>query len=146
MYAFNFSKLWIFFFILLVLSIATFSLPEMPMIIDGKAYINEKPAQEGTKVSAFADGKEIYSAKTDSDGKFSLLIQKINEGTQIEIRVDGIKSDNLIQYKSGDFKILELSVERKIPETVVIVGIIALIIIIIGVLIALWLKKSRRKK
>jgi len=116
------------------------------MIIDGKAYINEKLAQEGTKVSAIADGKEIYSAKTDSDGKFSLLIQKINEGTQIEIRVDGIKSDKLIQYKSGDFKSIELSVERKIPETAILIGIAAIIIMILGVLIALWLKKSRRTK
>ncbi len=146
MYALKFSKLCIFFIFLLVLSIIAFSLPEMPMIIDGKAYINEKLAQEGTKVSAIADGKEIYSAKTDSDGKFSLLIQKINEGTQIEIRVDGIKSDKLIQYKSGDFKSIELSVERKIPETAILIGIAAIIIMILGVLIALWLKKSRRTK
>ncbi|MDO8516849.1 MAG: hypothetical protein Q7S33_01880 [Nanoarchaeota archaeon] len=126
----------IYFLILFILIILTFSklisaVPELPMIVSGNVSINENPAKIGTEISAELNGKEIVKVKTTEKGKFSLLLQKLNKGDEVEIYVDNIYSGQKIVYTSSDFKQLDLKVEKSYILYYVIGGIIALAVILI---------------
>ena len=129
--------------ILIVLAVSAFAVPELPMIISGNAVINEKPAVSGTRISIHADGKEISSTSV-TDGKFSALAQQVKEGTKLEIYVDGIKSSESVEYKSGDYK--EINVSARKTELWVYLLIVSGGIVVIILVLLLWKFKSGKRK
>lgn len=114
------------------------AVPELPMIVSGNVSINDKPAKIGTQVSAEVNGKEIIKFKTTEIGKFTILLQKLNEGDNIKLYIDGIDSQQNISYKSSDFKQLSLKVEKPYLIYYIIGVVIALVIISI-----VWKQKKR---
>jgi len=98
------------FIILIILKLIS-AVPEIPMIITGNATINENPAKIGSSITAELGDKEISKTKTTETGKFTILLQKLNEGDSLKLYVNGIYAEN-ISYKSGDFKQLNLKVKK----------------------------------
>jgi LPXTG-motif cell wall-anchored protein len=88
------------------------AVPELPMIISGNVSINNNPAKVGTKITAFVNEVKTSEIKTTYSGKFFILLQKLNEGDEIRLYVDGIDTKESISYKSGDFRQLTLKVEK----------------------------------
>ena len=126
----------VFLFSIIILSQFVSAIPELPMIVSGDVSINDKPAKIGTQVSAEVNGKEITSMKTTEAGKFTLLLQKLNENDNAEFYVDGIDSGQNVIYKSGDFKQLNLKVEKSYLIYYIAGGIAILTIILI-----IWTRK-----
>ncbi|MDO8622706.1 MAG: hypothetical protein Q7R52_00500 [archaeon] len=121
------------FFLVVVICLKIVSaVPELPMIVSGNVSINDKPAKIGTSVSVELNGKEIIKVKTTEIGKFTILLQKLNEENNITIYVDGIDSSQSIAYKSGDFRQLSLKVEKSYLIYYIIGVVIALAIIFIA--------------
>ncbi len=118
--------------------------PELPMIVSGDVYINDKPAKIGTEITAKIGEEEITSVKVSEKGSYTFLLQKLNEEGIVKLYVDGIDTGESVTYKSGDFEQLTLKVEKS--YLVYYLGV-ALILLIVGLLI--WkqkLIKKRRKK
>ena len=111
--------------------------PELPMIVSGDVYINDKPAKIGTEVTALVDGEETANSEVSEAGKFTLLLQKLEENQEVEFYVDGISTNESISYKNGDFKQLTLKVEKS--YLVYYLGV-ALILLIAGFVI--WKQKK----
>lgn len=97
--------------ILLSLTFIT-AVPQLPMIITGEVYINEKPAKIGTEITVILKGDEVVQTEITEKGKFNLLLQKLSEGDEVEFYVDNINSEESVIYQSGDFKQLTLKVEK----------------------------------
>lgn len=110
------------------------------MITSGDVYINEKPAKIGTQVSARVNNEEVAETKTTETGKFTLLLQKLNENDIVKIYVDGIDSQQSISYKSGDFRQLTLKVEKSSIFYCILGGVA-----ILAILIIIWKVKSKKK-
>ncbi len=135
------KKLFLFFIIsLLTISFVT-AVPNLPVIISGKVYINEKIAPIGTEITATTDGKEVANFKVATKGEFSFLIQKLEEGKLIKFYVDGIDTNVEVNYKSGDFQDLDLAVEKSYLGYYIIGGLIALLVL--GAIFLIW--KLKRK-
>lgn len=117
--------------------------PELPMIISGNASINDDPAEQGIKITARANGEIISETKTNDDGEFNMLLQKLENGQEADFYVDGIDAEKSISYKSGDFRQLTLKVEK--PYKIYYFGG-AFAALLAGILI--WKRKSifTRKK
>ena len=111
--------------------------PELPMIVSGDVYINDKPAKVGTGITAFVNSEEVVSSSVGEAGMFTILLQKLEEGQEIEFYVDGISANESISYKNGDFKQLTLKVEKS--YFVYYLGV-ALILLIAGFVI--WKRKK----
>ena len=111
--------------------------PELPMIVSGDVYINDKPAKVGTGITAFVNSEEVVSSSVGEAGMFTILLQKLEEGQEVEFYVDGISANESISYKNGDFKQLTLKVEKS--YFVYYLGV-ALILLIAGFVI--WKRKK----
>lgn len=138
-----------FFFIFLIISLnLIYAVPEFPMIVSGNAYINEKPAETGTEITALVNGNRIANSKVNNKGKFNLLLQKLNEGDIVKFYVDNIDTMKNVTYKSGDFKQLTLKAEKS--YFVYYFGVV--LILLIGMIFFIWkrklikLKKWKQKK
>src|SRR3989344_9432337 len=97
----------IYLLILSVLTILIFSkfisaIPELPTIVSGEVYINEKPAKIGTEIKAELNGNEIVKTKTIEKGKFTILLQNLKENDSVKFYVNNIDSGQSVFYKSGD--------------------------------------------
>jgi hypothetical protein len=128
---------------LLVLIFSTsfiYAVPQLPEIVTGNVYINNKPAKVGTEITALMNGEEINKIQITEKGKFELLLQKLEENQEVDFYVDGIYANQNISYKSGDFQQLTLKVEKSYL-IYYIIGALALIIV--GVLI--WKYKKHKK-
>jgi len=99
-------------FILITGSILVTAIPELPMIVNGEVYINDKPAKIGTDVTARVNGQEVVEFEVTEKGKFNLLLQKLDKSDEVEFFVDGILNEEVVIYQSGDFKQLTLKVEK----------------------------------
>ena len=126
----------IYLLILSVLTILIFSkfisaIPELPTIVSGEVYINEKPAKIGTEIKAELNGNEIVKTKTIEKGKFTILLQNLKENDSVKFYVNNIDSGQSVFYKSGDFKQLTLKVEKSYLTYYAIGGIIALAVALI---------------
>lgn len=110
--------------------------PELPMIISGDVYINDKPAKAGTEVIAVLNGEQVSETEVGEAGKFTLLLQKLEEDQEIEFYVDGIFTNESIYYKSSGLEQLTLKVEKS--YLIYYLGV-ALILLIVGLLI--WKQK-----
>jgi len=110
--------------------------PELPMIISGDVYINDKPAKAGTEVIAVLNGEQVSETEVGEAGKFTLLLQKLEEGQEIEFYVDGIFTNESISYESSGLEQLTLKVEKS--YLIYYLGV-ALILLIVGLLI--WKQK-----
>ena len=86
--------------------------PELPMIVSGDVYINDKPAKIGTEITALVNNEEVTSSEVSEAGKFTLLLQKLEEGQEVGFYVDGIFTNESISYKNGDFQQLSLKVNK----------------------------------
>ena len=111
--------------------ISAAEMPQLPMIVAGNVSINDKPAKIGTEVSARLNNEEVETIKITEKGKFTILLQKLNESEEIKIYVDGIYSEQSVNYESGDFQQLTLKVEKSYVFYYALGGIIALAIILI---------------
>jgi len=96
------------------------SVPEMPMIVTGKAYVNDEIAENGTEIVAKLNGEVIEKTHTNKKGEFRMLLQKLNKNQSVSFYVDGIDSDKNIFYKSGDF--VQLSLKVKKPYFIYYIG------------------------
>ncbi len=132
------KKLFLFFFILIICSNSIYAVPELPMIISGDVAINERPAKIGTEITAKLNDNEINKVKVAEKGKFTLLLQKLNENDQVKLYVDSIDTQQIIKYKSGDYKELSLNVKKSYSIYYITGALILLIIIII------FIRKKRR--
>ena len=117
--------------------------PELPMIVSGEVYINEKPAKVGTGITAFVDGEEFASSEINEAGMFTILLQKLEEGQKVEFYVDEIFTNESISYESSGFEQLTLKVEKS--YLFYYLGV-AIVLLVAGLLI--WKRKliSKRKK
>ncbi len=142
------KKLFLLFFFTLVLTI-NFNLvlaapPELPMIVSGDVYINDRPARTGTEITAKIGEQEITSVKVSEKGSYTFLLQKLNDSDIVRLYVDDIDTGKSVTYKSGDSGQLTLKVDKS--YLVYYLGV-ALVLLIIGIVI--WkqkLTKKRRKK
>ncbi len=107
------KTLFFFFLILIISSSLVYSIPELPMIISGDVNINEKPAKIGTKIIAKVDDKEITKVEIKEEGKFTFLLQKLNEGDIVKIYVDNIDTEKEITFSSGGMEKLDLNVKKR---------------------------------
>lgn len=121
-----------------------YAIPQLPMIVSGEVYINDKPAKIGTEITALVDGKEVEKTIIQREGRFELLLQGLETGQEVGFYVDGIYTNENIFYKDGDFKQLNLKVEKSYFSYYITI----LVILISGILI--WKKKfyksHKRKK
>ena len=104
-----------FLFLFLLIISSSFVLatpPQLPMIVSGEVYINDKSAKIGTEINAMIGNEEVASSDVSERGKFTLLLQKLDEGQKVGFFVDGIYANQSISYKSGDFKQLTLKVDK----------------------------------
>ncbi|MEX2017580.1 MAG: hypothetical protein WD876_03845 [Candidatus Pacearchaeota archaeon] len=127
--------------ILLSFSFINAAPPQLPMIVSGDVYINDNPAKIGTEITAMFNDEEVASSEVSEVGKFTLLLQKLEEGQEIQVFVDGIYTNESIFYKSGDFQQLTLKVEKS--YLIYYFGV-ALVLLIAGLLI--WKQKSTLKR
>jgi len=132
----------LFLFLLIIsLSFVFAEPPQLPMIVSGNVSINDKPAKIGTEISAMINGSEVAKTEVSEAGKFTLLLQKLDEGQEVSFYIDGIDTNQSISYKSGDFQQLSLKVEKS--YLIYYLGV-ALILLILGLLI--WKKKLILKR
>ncbi len=130
--------------ILIISSGFILAVPELPMIVSGDVYINENPAKVGTEITALLDGEEFASSEVNERGKFTILLQKLEAGQEVEFYVDGISANESISYESSGFEQLSLKIEKS--YLVYYLGA-ALIILAAGLLT--WKRKlilKRKKK
>ena len=103
-------------FLFLVFTLLFFNfvsaIPELPMIVNGEVYINDKPAKIGTDVTARVNGQEVVEFEVTEKGKFNLLLQKLNKNDKVDFYVDDIYTNQSVIYQSGDFEQLTLKVEK----------------------------------
>ena len=132
------KKLFLFFFILIISSSIVYAVPELPMIVSGDVLINDKPAKIGTEITAKVNDLEINKIKITEKGKFTLLLQKLNENDEVKFYVDDIDTQEMIKYKNGDFKQLTLKIEKSYWIYYLTGGLIALVAILI-----IWKLKRR---
>lgn len=125
-------------FILVISSALATAIPELPMIVNGEVYINDKPAKIGTEITARVNGQEVVEFKVAEKGKFNLLLQKLDKDDEVEFFVDGILNEEVVIYQSGDFKQLTLKVEKS--YLIYYFGGVALLLIM-GFLI--WKRKKK---
>ena len=104
------------FLIVLLILIAGFSIvsaiPELPMIVNGEVYINDKPAKIGTEIKAILGEDVVSEFEVTERGKFNLLLQKLDKSDEVEFFVDDIYTNQSVIYQSGDFQQLTLKVEK----------------------------------
>jgi len=101
------------FLFLLIISLGFVSaVPQLPMIVTGNVSINDNPAKIGTEISAVVNGEKVIEIETTEKGKFNFLLQKLNEGDEAKLYVDGIYSEQTISYKNGDFQQLSLKADK----------------------------------
>jgi len=124
-------------FLLIISSSLVVAVPELPMIISGEVYINENPAKAGTEITAFVNGEEVSKFEVSEAGKFTILLQKLEEGQEVGFYVDGIFTNESVSYKSSGFEQLTLKVEKS--YLIYYLGV-ALILLIAGLLI--WKRKK----
>ena len=117
------------------------ALPELPMIISGNVYINDKIAADGTKITAKIGDKEIANAVA-SKGQFTLLLQQIEKNAVVRFYVDGIDTNTDVTYESTGYKTLELRVKKASITPYLTAAFIALVIF--AILILKW-KSSKTK-
>jgi len=99
-------------FILIAGSTLATAIPELPMIVNGEIYINDKPAEIGTGVKAILGEDVVSEFEVAERGRFNLLLQKLDKGDEVEFFVDDIWANQSVIYQSGDFKQLTLKVEK----------------------------------
>lgn len=132
-------KKFLFLFLFLIIYLSSVSaVPQLPMIINGDVTINEKPAKTGTIITAKVDNKEISRTEVTKEGYYVLLIQKPVEGN-IKLFVDNIDTEEILSWKQGDYKDINLNV-KKSYLIYYITGILIVLIIIT------WFLKKRRKR
>lgn len=125
-------------FLLIISSSFIFAAPpELPVIVSGEVYINEKPAKAGTEITAFVNGEEVSKFEVTEKGKFTLLLQKLNENDNVSFYVDDIDTGESISYESSGFEQLTLKIEKS--YLVYYLGV-ALILLIVGFVI--WKRKK----
>ncbi len=136
--------IFLFLFLMIFLGIVSAAPPQLPMIVSGNVSINDRPAEVGTEITAMLNGEKIADSEVSEEGKFSMLLQKLEEGQEASFYVDGIYTNESISYKSGDFKQLTLKVEKS--YLIYYFGV-ALVLVVAGLLI--WKRKlilKRKKK
>lgn len=90
--------------------------PTQPHRVWGLATINENPVARGTTVSAMADGEEIASDTTDSDGFYTLNIPSdVNDATFYVRNIDTGKTLNI---SSGTITELNLNITDNTSPTI----------------------------
>jgi len=99
-------------FILITGSILVTAIPELPMIVNGEVYINDKPAKIGTEIKAILGENVVSEFEVTEKGKFNLLLQKLNKNDKVDFYVDDIYTNQSVIYQSGDFEQLTLKVEK----------------------------------
>lgn len=129
-------------FILLSSLFVATALPELPMIISGNVYINDKVAKDGTKITAKIGDKEIADAVA-SKGRFTLLLQQLKKNAVVRFYVDDIDANTDVKYESTGYKTLELRVKKSSIAPYLIATLIALVIF--AILILKW-KSSKIQK
>jgi len=103
-------------FLFLVFTLLFFNfvsaIPELPMIVNGEVYINDKPAKIGTEIKATLGEDVVSEFEVTERGKFNLLLQKLDKSDEVEFFVNDIYTNQSVIYQSGDFKQLTLKVEK----------------------------------
>ena len=132
------KKFFLFFLLLVISSSFVYAIPELPMIISGNVTINDKPAKIGTEITARVVDNEVNKVTIAEKGKFTFLLQKLNENDKVDLYVDGINSEVSVDYKSGDFQNPALAVEKPYWIYYSLGGLIGLCLILL-----IW-KKSRK--
>ena len=103
-------------FLFLVFTLLFFNfvsaIPELPMIVNGEVYINDKPAKIGTEIKAILGENVVSEFEVTERGKFNLLLQKLDKSDEVEFFVDDIYTNQSVIYQSGDFEQLTLKVEK----------------------------------
>lgn len=125
------KKFFLFFLIFLISFNIVYAIPKLPVIISGDVYINGKLAKIGTEITAKVNNEEVNKVEVKEKGKFTLLLQKLNEGDEVNLYVDGIDTLETINYKDGDYKQLILKVEKSYLRYYLTGGLIALIAILV---------------
>ena len=132
------KKFFLFFLILVISSSFVNAIPELPMIISGNVTINDKPAKVGTEITARVVDNEVNKVTVAEKGKFTFLLQKLNENDKVDLYVDGINSEVSVDYKSSDYQNLALAVEKPYWIYYSLGGLIGLCLVFL-----IW-KKSRK--
>ena len=115
------------------------AIPQLPMIVNGEVYINDKPAKTGTEIMAVLGEDEVNKVEITEKGKFTLLLQKLNKNDKLDFYVDDIYTNQSVIYQSGDFKQLTLKVEK--PYFIYYFGGALIIFSLMGFLI--WKQKTK---
>ena len=136
-------KFPIFLFLLIIsLSFVLAAPPELPMIVSGDVYINNRPAKIGTEITAKIGEQEITSVKISEKGSYTFLLQKLSGENVVKLYVDDIDTGESVTYESGGFKQLTLKIEKS--YLIYYLGVA--LILLVGLLI--WKQKLilKRKK
>jgi hypothetical protein len=136
------------FFPLLILTLICFTslvyaadMPELPMVIQGKAMINEELAEPGTLVSAKLDGEVIKEYTLTQEGDYILTIP--NASGILELYIDNIFANKTIEFQSGSIEEINLNVQKE--KSSWIYWILILIILILVILLIATLKSKKSK-
>ncbi|MDP7141039.1 MAG: hypothetical protein QF362_03960 [Candidatus Woesearchaeota archaeon] len=122
----GFEKLVFGLFVLFLLALAANAIPGPPMIVIGSVYINEKPAEVGTMVTAEVNGEKIVGFSVVTEGEYHIFLQELKNNDEVKFSIDGISTGAVIKYKSNGLENLDISVKK--PNYYIPVGMAVLII------------------
>lgn len=129
------------FLLVLIFSISLISaVPQLPMIVTGNVSINDKPAKIGTEITAVVNEEKVIEIEITEKGKFSLLLQKLEEGQKVDFYIEGIYTNESVLYKNGDFQQLSLKAEKS--YLIYYLGVALVLILGVGII---WKYKKPKK-
>ena len=135
------SLFFLFFFINVVSAI---DMPILPTIIKGTISINNNPAPIGTTIIATIDKTTLGETNITKEGTYVIAVggDIKNTGKNINLYVDGIKTETNITWSSGSMNTQDIAVKTK--NNNYLYAIIAAITTLI-VFFALKTKKKPKK-
>ncbi len=137
------------FVLLCILVIFVQAIPELPMIVAGQAYINGRPAPQGTEIVAKNSDILLTKTTTGSNGTYSLLIQSVPKGTPVDFYVDNTKTPAQRTYTSGDFQSLDLQITVSVLPKILKYSMFIIgggaVLIIGSIAFILWKFKHKKK-
>lgn len=132
----------LFVLVILVSAQTVSAIPELPMIMSGKVYIDDEIAPEGTKLIAKSGKTIIADVTIAQDGSYSLLLQDMQKGDKARFYVNGLKSDPEVFYESSSYE--EIDIRAKTPPYALYAG--GAVLAAGGIAGIIWKKKKSPKK
>tara|TARA_Y100000310_G_scaffold47631_1_gene44203 strand:+ start:516 stop:926 length:411 start_codon:yes stop_codon:yes gene_type:complete len=108
----GFERLTFAVFALFLLILAVNAIPEPPMMVIGSVYINDKPAEIGTMVTAEVDGKEVKGFSVTAEGEYHLFLQELEDNEEVKLSINGVSTGAVLNYKSNGLENMDISIKK----------------------------------